>query len=134
MEILVNDIYALVKALQRDKCILVGHDWGGAIAWVVAATCPSIVEKLVILNAPHPGAMAKKLKSSVKQFLKSWYIFFFQLPFIPEICYRTNDLLVFNKLFGDSVLTEDEMEGYKYTWAKKGENNNQNLKPKTIEL
>lgn len=76
MELLVQDIYTFVKALKRDKCILVGHDWGGAISWVVASTCPDLVEKLVILNAPHPSAMALKLKSSLQQFFKSWYIFF----------------------------------------------------------
>jgi pimeloyl-ACP methyl ester carboxylesterase len=119
MELLVKDVKEFVKALKRDSCILVGHDFGGAIAWVVAATCPSIVEKLVILNIPHPEAMKKKLQTSLRQFLKSWYIFFFQLPFFPELCYRTNDLLIFNRFFGDSI-TEEELEAYKYNWSKKG--------------
>lgn len=72
MEKLVGDICELVKALGRDKCTLVAHDWGGAIAFSVAAYYPKLVEKLIILNAPHPSAFQKKVKSSITQFLKSW--------------------------------------------------------------
>lgn len=68
-----KDVADVVKALQKDRCILVGHDWGGIICWGVAANYPEIVEKLIILNAPHPSTFKKKMESSIKQFLKSWY-------------------------------------------------------------
>jgi len=119
MELLVRDIYSFVKALKRDKCVLVGHDWGGAICWVVASMCPDIVEKLIVLNAPHPGAYAKRLKSSPSQFFKSWYIFFFQLPYLPELLYPTNDLAIFERLLGNCA-SKEELEAYKYNWGRKG--------------
>jgi len=72
LELLTRDIYDFVKNLNRDKCILVGHDWGAVVCWNVAATYPQIVKNLIILNVPHPNAFAIKLKGSVKQFLKSW--------------------------------------------------------------
>jgi len=74
VEKLIGDVVGLVNALGKKRCILVGHDWGGVIAWYTAAnkTSSSVVEKLIILNAPHPGAFQDKLRSSWKQFLKSW--------------------------------------------------------------
>ena len=74
IDYLVSDVVGLVKALGKERCILVGHDWGGVICWNVAAlsSSSSVVEKLVIMNAPHPGAFQDKLRSSWKQFLKSW--------------------------------------------------------------
>jgi pimeloyl-ACP methyl ester carboxylesterase len=119
MEFLIRDINELVHALGKESCILIGHDWGGAVAWQVAGWVPSIVDKLVILNAPHPTAYAQKLSSSLGQFLKSWYIFFFQIPILPEIAYRTDDLDVLRRLFGSSTNTE-ELEAYKWVWSQNG--------------
>lgn len=78
LDLLTRDIFDFVKALQKDKCILVGHDWGGFVAWSVAGTYPEIVDKLVILNSPHPGAFQAKIEKSLKQFVKSWYELYFQ--------------------------------------------------------
>jgi len=71
-ENLVKDVCELIKALGRNKCTLVAHDWGGVVAWAVAAHFPEMVEKLIILNSPHPVAFHKKIRSSFTQFLKSW--------------------------------------------------------------
>lgn len=72
MEILERDIVNFVKALEKDRCILVGHDWGGVVSWNVASNFPEVVEKLITLNAPHSNAMREKINGSLKQFLKSW--------------------------------------------------------------
>ena len=72
LELLEKDIVDVVKALGRRNCILVGHDWGGAISWTVAAKYPEVVSRLIIMNAPHPIAFRKKLQSSIAQLLKSW--------------------------------------------------------------
>lgn len=85
MNMLAKDIAELVKALGEEKAIVVGHDWGAAVAWAVAALHPEVVKKLAILNVPHPSEMKRALMSfNFSQLKKSWYIFFFQLPFLPE--------------------------------------------------
>ena len=58
-----------------ESCILVGHDWGGTVAWYVAAKNPEVVEKLVLLNSAHPSAFdeQRKVGGGLAQFLKSWY-------------------------------------------------------------
>ncbi|MES2620752.1 MAG: alpha/beta hydrolase [Bacteroidota bacterium] len=85
IEILAKDIAELVKALGEQKAIIVGHDWGAAVAWAVAALHQEVVKKLAILNVPHPSEMKVAFeKFNLAQWKKSWYIFFFQLPFLPE--------------------------------------------------
>jgi pimeloyl-ACP methyl ester carboxylesterase len=85
IEALAKDIAELVSALGEEKAIVVGHDWGAAVAWAVASLHPEVVEKLGILNVPHPNEMSRAFKGfNFSQWKKSWYIFFFQLPFVPE--------------------------------------------------
>jgi pimeloyl-ACP methyl ester carboxylesterase len=67
-----DDVRDVVKALGKERCILVGHDWGGIVAWQVAMFYPTVVEKLIILNCPHPTPFANMIKGSLRQFLKSW--------------------------------------------------------------
>ncbi len=81
---LVKDVIGLMDAAGADKVYLVGHDWGAAVAWWVANTHPDRLHKLVILNVPHPNTMQRVLRSSFTQLRKSWYMFFFQLPWLPE--------------------------------------------------
>lgn len=80
-----KDIAEIVKALGEEKAIIAGHDWGAAVAWAVASLHPEVVKKLAVLNVPHPSEMSRAFTSfNFSQWKKSWYIFFFQLPFIPE--------------------------------------------------
>ena len=81
---LVRDAAELIRSVSAEKVGLVGHDWGGIVAWLVAELHPDLLHKLVILNVPHPRVMLKTLRSSPKQVLKSWYAGFFQLPWLPE--------------------------------------------------
>ncbi|HYD51394.1 MAG TPA: alpha/beta fold hydrolase [Gemmatimonadaceae bacterium] len=82
MDVLVADVVALGHALG-GRVRLVGHDWGGVIAWHAAARHPALVERLVVLNAPHPARFARELRKPA-QLLRSWYAAFFQLPWLPE--------------------------------------------------
>jgi pimeloyl-ACP methyl ester carboxylesterase len=84
VDCLVADVLALIHALGRETATIVAHDWGGLVAWRLAMDHPPVVDKLVILNAPHPVAMAKSLRSDWSQRRRSWYIFAFQLPWLPE--------------------------------------------------
>lgn len=80
---LVADVAAMVRATGAQRAHVVGHDWGGIIAWTFAGQYPELVDKLVILNAPHMRIYFKKVRR-LPQLLRSWYVLFFQLPFVPE--------------------------------------------------
>lgn len=88
--ILANDIFGLIKALGHEKAHIVGHDWGGAVAWKLAYDHPEIIDRLVIINSPHPAIFKRALKSNVRQMGKSWYIFLFQIPYLPERLFQLN--------------------------------------------
>lgn len=90
LELLANDVKEIIKELGYEKANIIGHDWGGAVAWGVTCMYPEIVNKLIILNSPHPTGMVKAMKTSL-QLLHSWYILFFQLPAIPELSLSIKD-------------------------------------------
>jgi epoxide hydrolase 4 len=77
---LVEDVSAVIKHLRQEKAILVGHDWGGAIAWTFAMTHPEKTERLVILNLPHPRGMLRELANNPEQQKNSAYARMFQQP------------------------------------------------------
>ena len=80
---LAEDVRRLILSQGRAAAIIVGHDWGGGVAYEFAMHHGSMVEKLVILNVPHPVQMQRALRTW-RQIKKSWYIFFFQIPWLPE--------------------------------------------------
>ena len=88
METLAADVAGLIEALGEERAFVVGHDWGAAVAWMVATLHPERVERLAILNVPHPETMLRTLRSSPRQLLHSWYMFFFQIPWLPETAAR----------------------------------------------
>ncbi|HMK62344.1 MAG TPA: alpha/beta fold hydrolase [Acidimicrobiales bacterium] len=83
MEALVSDVLALADAAGADRMDLVGHDWGAAVSWALAARYPERVRSLCALSVPHPGAMRQAVRR-VGQALRSSYVVFFQLPWLPE--------------------------------------------------
>ncbi|HEY3354784.1 MAG TPA: alpha/beta fold hydrolase [Polyangia bacterium] len=83
LEALAADVAGLIRALGGGPATVVGHDWGGAVAWHAAARYPALVERLVVMNGPAQGAMLRAFLSP-RQIGRSWYIFFFQLPRLPE--------------------------------------------------
>lgn len=82
MKHLVDDVTGLIRHFGAREAAVVGHDWGGAVAWAVAQFYPDYVWKLASLQTPPPAVWARNL--SLKQLLRSWYMLFFQLPAIPE--------------------------------------------------
>src|SRR5260370_235915 len=81
---LVSDVIAIADQLGQEKILLAGHDWGAAVAWSAALLHPQRIAKLAVVNVPHPSVMRKFLSTHPHQFLRSWYMFFFQLPSLPE--------------------------------------------------
>ena len=121
---LARDVVGLIDASGRQKCFLAGHDWGAAVAWTVALSYPERIEKLAILNVPHPAVMFRTLRSSPAQLRKSWYMFFFQIPLLPEAMLRTNDWAGAVEMLRRSSLpgsfTEQDFEQYRQAWWRKG--------------
>jgi epoxide hydrolase 4 len=78
--LLVNDIGAVIKAEGRSNAVIVGHDWGGAVAWTLAMTHPEWIQALVILNLPHPTGIQREIKNNPEQRKNSQYAFNFQKP------------------------------------------------------
>ena len=111
LEELAGDVAGLVRALGREKAIIVGHDWGAMVAWAVAQLHPSVVTRLGILNVPHPVQMTRGLMRP-KQLLKSWYMFFFQLPGIPERVIAKNDYAYIRRTFASDGFGPEEIEPY----------------------
>lgn len=102
-----GDVCNLVVALGGEKRVkVVGHDWGGATAWHLASKRPEFCERLAVLNCPHPALMRERLllRPSWRQLKKSWYMFFFQLPLLPEyLLTRDDGAEVVKQLRGASV-------------------------------
>jgi pimeloyl-ACP methyl ester carboxylesterase len=112
LEALAGDIDGLVRALGRTKAFIVGHDWGAVVAWAVAEQHPDRVERLAILNVPHPLQMMRGLRR-LTQLRKSWYMFFFQLPLgIPERMIARDDWAQIRKTFAVDGFKSDEIDPY----------------------
>ncbi len=81
---LVDDVERLIRRFGAQRAHVVGHDWGGAIAWAFGALRPALVERLVVMNAPHPTHFARRVFRNPRQLLRSWYMLWFQVPRLPE--------------------------------------------------
>jgi epoxide hydrolase 4 len=100
MATLVADVVGLTRALGAERAALVGHDWGGVVAWYAAMHHPDLFERLVILNAPHPVRFAQEVRRpSSGQALRSWYAGFFQLPWLPERVLAARDLALLRRVW-----------------------------------
>ena len=101
MPVLVTDVDAIMRSLSVERAHLVGHDWGAALAWSVAASLPGRVRRLVAMAVGHPGAFLRSLTRS-SQAARSWYMVFFQVPRLSESMLSRNDWRMFRR-FGRGV-------------------------------
>lgn len=121
---LVDDVVGLIRHAGERRAIVVGHDWGGAVAWETAARRPDSVERLVILNAPHPAVFLRELRT-LSQLRKSWYMFFFQLPWLPEVLFRSGDFQALKDILRRQPLRpgafgEEDIRLYKEAMSQPG--------------
>jgi pimeloyl-ACP methyl ester carboxylesterase len=112
---LVDDIIALLDTAGIEKTHLVGHDWGGAVAWAVAGGHPDRVRSLTVLSTPHPAAFVQSMVRS-SQALRSWYMGLFQLPLIPEFVVSKT----LRKTLSDSGLPARDVDRYVTDMAEPG--------------
>lgn len=88
LDTLSADVRGLIRSLGYSKAHIIGHDWGGAIAWHLAHRFPQYLHKLAVLNAPHPQRFMQELVSNIDQLRRSWYLLAFQVPNVPEMLIR----------------------------------------------
>jgi pimeloyl-ACP methyl ester carboxylesterase len=121
---LVSDVIAIADQLGQKKILLAGHDWGAAVAWSIAILHPQRIAKLVVLNVPHPSVMRKFLNTRIRQFLRSWYMFFFQLPWLPETLFSVNDYQIgVRALLRSSragTFSLEDLAQYRTAWSQPG--------------
>jgi len=98
IETLVADVAALVRRLGAGRAHVVGHDWGGVLAWYLPLFHPEVCASVTILNAPHPVAFRRALRTSSDQRRRSRYVFLFQLPFLPERGMRRGNFALLEKM------------------------------------
>lgn len=98
LEHLVRDVAALVRASGHPRSHIVGHDWGGVIAWAFAGQYPQLVDKLIILNAPHLKIYFNKVRHP-RQMLRSWYVVFFLMPRLPEFILSAKNYRAVRNMF-----------------------------------
>jgi pimeloyl-ACP methyl ester carboxylesterase len=99
MEHLVADVAALFDALGARRRLLVAHDWGALVAWQFAMQKVRKLDGLVIMNVPHPAVFRAVLRRSPRQLARSWYVFFFQVPFLPEAMLRARGARAVGRAF-----------------------------------
>lgn len=115
---LAQDIIGLIDAAGVEKAFVIGHDWGALVAWWIALHHPERLNKLAILNVPHPTAMYYFVRSHPIQWLKSLYMLYFQLPWLPEWMMKRFGLR-FLRLSGHAFKSAD-LSHYQQAWNQPG--------------
>jgi pimeloyl-ACP methyl ester carboxylesterase len=123
IEVLIEDVVGLIKHFGASKAAIVAHDWGAGVAWAVAQKYPEHVSRLAILQVPP--AAAWRANMTLRQLLRSWYMFFFQLPKIPEWRISRNNFVALERIFKDTVgrqgtFTNADIEAYKAAFRQPG--------------
>ena len=121
---LAEDVLGLADALQHRHFRVVGHDWGGVVAWHPARHHPDRIVRAAVLNAPDPGTMDRFARSRPRQIARSWYVAFFQLPALPEATLRAGDFAWLRSALTRSsrpgTFTADDLAVYRAAWRQPG--------------
>jgi pimeloyl-ACP methyl ester carboxylesterase len=118
---LIDDVTGLINHFGRENAAVIGHDWGAAIAWGIGQKHPEYLWKLGALQVPPVSVWRKNL--TLRQLLASWYMFFFQLPFLPEFFLKQNDYAALenalrNTTLEKGVFTDADIAAYKNGWRE----------------
>ncbi len=119
-----EDVLGLAAALGRERFRVVGHDWGAAVAWHLAARHPQHIERAAMLNAPHPAVLRQYLLRHPPQMAKSWYMALFQMPGLPEAILRAADFALLARTLRRTsrpgTFGADDLTPYREAWAQPG--------------
>ena len=115
---LTADVGAMFDALGARRRLLIGHDWGALVAWAAAIERTRPLDGLVIMNVPHPAVYVRHLRRAPTQLAKSWYVFFFQLPGLPEFLTTANNARLVERAFtqgvaDSSIFTDEDLKVYR---------------------
>jgi epoxide hydrolase 4 len=121
---LAGDVVGLMQALGHEKAIVVGHDWGGVLAWTLAVLYPQRLSRLVVLNAPNHRIAPRVIWRNTAQLRMSAYILFFQIPLFAEAILRNNnwELLAqtLRRTSRPGAFSDAEIEQYRQAWWRRG--------------
>jgi pimeloyl-ACP methyl ester carboxylesterase len=124
IRLLAKDVEQFILQSGAKNAVIIGHDWGGIVAWAVASFHPEVVKKLIIINAPNLNEMRRFLREfRLKQIMRSWYVFFFQLPVLPERLVGSKSFFKkeFRRMFVRRFrLSDEEAEQYEKAFAQPG--------------
>jgi pimeloyl-ACP methyl ester carboxylesterase len=124
LDVLAADVLGLVEATGRQRVALVGHDWGAIVAWWVALPHADRLDRLINLNGPHPVAFRRYLRSHPAQLPRSWYVFFFQLPGLPEWQLRRKGWSALTRALRATsrpgTFTDEDLDRYRRAWSEPG--------------
>ena len=124
IDTLAADVIGLIDAASREKAVVVGHDWGAAVAWWTAVLYPERVDRLVVMNVPHPIVMKRFASRDLGQLIRSWYIGFFQLPWLPELVSRLGNGAMLARTLRKSsrpgTFTNADLQQYRVAWSQPG--------------
>jgi pimeloyl-ACP methyl ester carboxylesterase len=124
LDTLADDVMGIARHLGAPRFSLVGHDWGGMVAWHLGAREAAAVERLAILNAPHPASFLSYALTHPLQMFRSTYVGFFQLPWIPEAVLGARNFALLEAALTRSsragTFSEDELAGYRTAWSAPG--------------
>jgi epoxide hydrolase 4 len=124
LKILVEDVRALAERLGGKKFVLVGHDWGGIVAWTFAAYYPELLEKLVIINTPHPMLFERELRENPAQQLVSQYMLLLNTPKAEQTISKDNFAILADVALAEGLKqgyrTEEDRRAYIDEWSQPG--------------
>jgi epoxide hydrolase 4 len=123
IDLLAKDVVGVLDTVTDSKAFVVGHDWGAGVTWYLAARYSERVSRTAMLSGPHPCIFTKNLILNPAQLRRSCYLFFFQLPWLPERTLRRRDwaplVRVLRNTSPPGIFSDLDLEQYKTSWAKK---------------
>ena len=124
IDLLAKDVVGVLDTVTDSKAFIVGHDWGAGVTWYLAAQYSERVSRAAMLSVPHPRIFMKNLILNPAQLRRSWYLLFFQLPWVPERILQRRDWALLVRVLRNTslpgVFSDHDLEQYKKSWAKKG--------------
>jgi epoxide hydrolase 4 len=121
---LVGDVLGIAGRLGHNRFLLAGHDWGGIVAWACAMAHPDRIGRLAILNAPHPSVFRNYMRTHPAQVLRSYYMFFMQLPWLPEFLFKAANFramtAALTRTSRPGTFSEQDFEHYREAWRQPG--------------